>query len=77
MVRPDSQSNGTSPVSSGINKAAIATVDALRSTPVVLALVVFNVLFIAAMVYVTIKTNERWEHEIERWVEFAKACQGK
>jgi hypothetical protein len=57
------------------SKVAATTVEALKSTPVVLALVIFNVLFMGAMVYVAIKTSERWEHEIERWVELVKLCQ--
>jgi hypothetical protein len=65
-------SNG---ITEQVGKAATATVDALKSTPVVLALVLFNVLFMAAMVYVSVKTGERWEGEIERWAQFAKSCQ--
>ena len=57
-------------------KAAQSTIEALRSTPVVLALVLFNLLFVGAMIYVALKTGERWEHEIERWVELVKQCQG-
>jgi hypothetical protein len=56
-------------------KVASSTVEALKSTPVVLALVIFNLLFVGAMIYVAIKTGDRWEHEIERWAELVKLCQ--
>jgi hypothetical protein len=58
------------------SKVAATTVEALKQTPMILALVIFNVLFIGAMIYVSIKTGERWDHEIERWAELAKSCQG-
>ena len=58
-----------------IGKAATATIEALRSTPVILALVIFNVLFMGLSTYAMIKVNERWDHEIERWVELVKSCQ--
>jgi hypothetical protein len=57
-------------------KATVAAVDALKSTPVVLALVLFNLLFMGAMVYVSVNASERWDHEIERWAELVKQCQG-
>jgi hypothetical protein len=62
-------------ISEEASKVATSTVEALKSTPVVLSLVIFNVLFMGAMVYVSIKTSERWDHEIERWVELVKLCQ--
>jgi hypothetical protein len=62
-------------ISEEASKIAATTVEALKQTPMTLALVIFNVLFIGAMVYVSIKTSERWDHEIERWAQFAKACQ--
>lgn len=55
-------------------KAAQSTIDALKSTPVVLALVVFNVLFMGAMVYVAIKTGERWDNEVQRWADLVARC---
>jgi hypothetical protein len=61
-------------ISEEAGKAATATIDALRSTPVVLALVVFNIMFMGAMVYVSVKSGERWDNEVQRWVEFAKSC---
>jgi hypothetical protein len=55
-------------------KAAQSTIDALKSTPVVLALVVFNLLFVGAMVYVAIKTGERWDKEVQRWADLVAHC---
>jgi hypothetical protein len=55
-------------------KAAQSTIDALKSTPVVLALVVFNLLFVGAMVYVAIKTGERWDNEVQRWADLVARC---
>jgi hypothetical protein len=58
-----------------VGKTAVATVDALKSSPALLVLVLFNALFIATMVYVGIKSGERWDQEIERWAGLAKSCQ--
>jgi hypothetical protein len=58
-------------------KVATSTIEALKGSPALLVLVIFNVLFIATMVYVGIKSGHRWDQEIERWAEFAKACQPK
>ena len=62
------------PLGEQAGKAAVATVDALKSSPALLVLVVLNVLFIATMVYVGIKSGQRWDHEIERWAALAKSC---
>jgi hypothetical protein len=57
------------------SKAAQSTIDALKSTPIVLALVIFNILFMFAMMYGAIRISERWDREIERWAELVRACQ--
>jgi hypothetical protein len=57
-----------------IGKAASATVSALATTPVVLSLVVFNVLFMLMVGYLHLKASAHWDHEIERWSELAKSC---
>jgi hypothetical protein len=57
-----------------VSKVATTTVDALKSTPVVLALVLFNVLFMFLMAYVGVKTGARWDNEIARWEGLAKSC---
>lgn len=43
------------------SKAAQSTIEALKSTPVVLALVIFNVLFMVLMAWTTRDAAERWE----------------
>jgi|EndMetStandDraft_8_1072994.scaffolds.fasta_scaffold245419_3 hypothetical protein len=55
-------------------KAAQSTIDALKSTPVVLALVVFNVLFMGAMVFVSVKSNQHWDNEVQRWADLVARC---
>jgi predicted PurR-regulated permease PerM len=56
-------------------KVASSITESLKSTPVVLALVVFNVLFMFLMTYAALKSSDRWDHEIERWAELVKSCQ--
>jgi hypothetical protein len=55
-------------------KAAQSTIDALKSTPVVLSLVIFNVLFMGAMVFVSVKSSERWDKEVQRWADLVAHC---
>lgn len=55
-------------------KVASSTVEALKSTPVVLALVIFNVLFMGLMTYTSIKSGERWDNEVQRWVDLVARC---
>lgn len=62
-------------VSEEIGKVAINTVDALRTAPIVLALVIFNVMFMCLSVYVVTKSSERWNAEIDRWEKLVHACQ--
>ena len=55
-------------------EVATTTVEALKSTPMTLALVLFNLAFIAAMVYVSIKSGARADDELARLHELvAKA----
>jgi hypothetical protein len=63
-------------ISEEAGKVAINTVDALSSAPIVLALVIFNVLFMAFSGYVSLKITERWNTEIDRWEKLVHACQG-
>lgn len=58
-----------------ISKVTTATVDALKSTPIVLALVIFNVLFMFLSGYIALKVSERWDAEIDRWEKLVHACQ--
>jgi hypothetical protein len=58
-----------------VGKAAGAAIEALKSTPVILALLIFNALFMLLLGYVTLKSSERWEREIDRWESLVKGCQ--
>ena len=51
------------------SKVATTTVEALKQTPMILALVIFNVIFMIMMGYLSLKGNARWEHENERMHE--------
>lgn len=44
-----------------VSGIASQTIDVMKSTPVVLSLVVFNVLFMAMVTYLSISTGDRWE----------------
>jgi hypothetical protein len=56
-------------------KAANAAIEALKGTPAILAILLFNLIFLFLVAYTGIKSNEHWNNEIERWAEFARACQ--
>jgi len=56
------------------SKVAQSVTDALKSTPVVLALVVFNVIFMGMMTYVSISNAHRWDGEVERWAQIVRTC---
>ena len=47
-------------------KVATTTVEALKQTPMTLALVIFNVMFMFLMVYLSVKNGARWDAETER-----------
>jgi len=57
-----------------VSKLTAQTVEALKSTPVVLALVIFNVLFMGATVYVSIHNTKQWNTEVERWSTLVQSC---
>jgi hypothetical protein len=59
-----------------VGKVASGTVDALKQTPIVLALVIFNVLFMILSGYVSLRISERWNQEIDRWEKLVHSCQG-
>ena len=46
-------------------KVASSAIDALKGTPAVLALVIFNLLFFGVVVYVQYTNGERWEKLFE------------
>jgi uncharacterized protein (DUF39 family) len=56
-------------ISEEADKVATATVGALSSTPAVLALVIFNALFMAAVVYVGINNVNHFDAEMTRMHE--------
>jgi ABC-type amino acid transport system permease subunit len=56
-------------VTDEVAKVATTTVEALRQTPLVLSLVIFNLLFMAAMVYVSVKAGARTDAEMGRMHE--------
>jgi hypothetical protein len=49
------------------SSAAQSTIEALKSTPVVLALVIFNVLYMAGSFYAQIKQSETYDKAGDRW----------
>lgn len=53
-------------------RVAGGVVDALKSQPVVLALVVFNVLYLVGTFYVQIKAAEYYAHQIATWERMAE-----
>ena len=54
-------------VTEEIGKAAESTIDALKSTPVVLALVIFNVLYMAGSFWSQNQMSETYDRGAERW----------
>ena len=50
-------------------KTARTVVDALKTTPAVLALVVFNVLFIGTIAWVQHQNGQRWERLMTQTLE--------
>ena len=46
-------------------ETARTVVEALKTTPAVLALVIFNLLFMAAVVYIQHTNGERWQFLVE------------
>jgi hypothetical protein len=48
-------------------KAAGSAIDALKSTPVILALVIFNVLYMAGGFYTQVRQTEIYSTAAERW----------
>lgn len=46
-------------------------VESLKSAPGILALVVFNVIFLGVVAYLSIHTGNRFDRETQRWQELA------
>jgi len=60
-------------VSEEAGKTARTVVEALKSTPAILALVIFNLLFLGAVVYIQHANGERWQTLLELTL---KQCTG-
>jgi len=58
-----------------VGQTARSLITGLSSTPMILAVLIFNLLFIFMIGYVVIKASERWDKEIERWEKLVQACQ--
>ena len=56
------------------SKVAQSVTAALASTPVILSLVVFNVIFMLMMGYISLASTKRWDNEVERWAQIARSC---
>jgi hypothetical protein len=55
-----------SPISEEAGKVAATTVEALRQTPMTLALVIFNVLFMLVVAYMSAKNSADTSEEMKR-----------
>jgi len=51
-------------------KAVQSTVDALKSTPVILGALVFNLLMMGFVGYLEHTNGERWERTVERTIKY-------
>jgi hypothetical protein len=56
-----------------IGKAANSTIEALKSTPVVLALVIFNVLYMAGSFWAQTKQWETYDRGAQRWKDMVES----
>jgi len=52
-------------VSEEAGKTARTVVEALKTTPAILALVVFNIMFMGAVIYIQQTNGSRWQHLVE------------
>jgi len=53
-------------VSEEAGKVAVTTVDALKSTPVILGVLIFNIALMLFVGYLEHTNGERWERTVER-----------
>jgi hypothetical protein len=61
-------------ISEEAGKVAATTVEALKQTPMILALVIFNILFMGLMTFAALKTSDRWDKEVQRWADLVGHC---
>jgi len=53
-------------------KVAVSAVDALKSTPVILGVLIFNIAFMAFVAYFEHTNGERWERTVERTINYCQ-----
>ena len=53
-----------------IGKVAVTTVEALRSTPMILFVLVFNLAMMLFIGYLEFVNGERWERTVERAINY-------
>lgn len=53
------------------SKVASSTIDALKSTPVLLAILLFNIILLGSLVFMSEREGARWERVT---TEMMKAC---
>ena len=58
-------------------KTGRAVVDALKTTPMVLALVLFNLAFIGSIVWIQHQNGQRWERLMTQTLESCAAHESK
>jgi len=57
-----------------IGKVAQTVTESLKSTPLLLSIVIFNVIFVLMVGYLSYHTSERWNDEAERWATLVRSC---
>lgn len=51
-------------------------IEALKSTPVVLAVLIFNIAWMGVIAWTTHESGERWERTIERTIKYCVPAEG-
>ena len=60
-----------------VGSSVRSAVGALSSTPMILAVLIFNIMFMGMITWISHKNQERWDKDSERWkdlVEHAMRC---
>jgi len=57
-------------VSEDVSKVAVGTVDALKSTPVILGVLLFNLGLMLFVGYLEHTNGDRWERTVERAINY-------
>jgi uncharacterized membrane protein AbrB (regulator of aidB expression) len=53
---------------------ATGVTNALKSTPVLLLILIFNIAFMAMLAWIVIRYSSTQAAEVERWAEIARSC---